>query len=206
MFSNKSLRRLGIHNLHFHDSEAIDAFCRGVETSSVEHLTIRHVSLTLNSTAEHEMQVATTLARCNTLVNLDFQSGASPLFFDCYSRELSNNFDTKLERLRLFDTGRERELDLRGGQDSAVRSAPVDAAIAAKIRNLLTWNVQRKTCPPLFAAIGNAETDAKRKQCLVAAFKTVDIPVLFEYMTANQGNLIELIQRLGRSHKRHYED
>ena len=34
--------------------------------------------------------------------------------------------------------------------------------------------------------------------CLIKAFEAVDNPVLFEYLTANADNLIELIQRLGR--------
>ena len=74
-----------------------------------------------------------------------------------------------------------------------------EPAIVTKIRDLLKWNVQRRTCPPLFAAIGNAETDAMRKHCLVKAFEAVDIPVFFEYITAKENNLIALIQRLGRS-------
>ena len=95
------------------------------------------------------------------------------------------------------------QLELRGDQGEA---SGIDTAIVTKIRNLLKWNVQRKTCPPLFAAIGNAETDAERKQCLMEALNAVDIPVLFEYMTTNENNLIALIQRVGRSRKRQRED
>ena len=92
------------------------------------------------------------------------------------------------------------------GIESGPAVSQVDMAIVNKIRNLLTLNVQRTTSPPLFAAIGDAETDSTRKQCLVKALEAVDIPVVFEYITANQQNLIEMIQRLGRSRKRQRED
>ena len=85
----------------------------------------------------------------------------------------------------------ERNLDLHGNHG---RASGFDSAILAKVENLLKWNVQRRTCPPLFAAIGSAETDASRKQCLVEALEAVDIPVVFEYIMANENNLIELIQ------------
>ena len=86
-------------------------------------------------------------------------------------------------------------LDLVGDHGTA---RGMDAATEANIRNLLKWNVQRKSSPPVFAAIGNAETDVRRMRCLVKAIEAFDNPVLFEYLTANEDNLIELIQRLGR--------
>ena len=124
--------------------------------------------------------------------------GENPSFCDLYCVALSNNVDTKLHSLRL-DHGVECDLRLDWDKGSA---RGIDAAIVAKIRNLLKWNKQRMNCPPLFAAIGTAETDVKRRQCLVEAFDAVDIPVVFEYITANENNMIELIQRLGRSRKR----
>ena len=38
------------------------------------------------------------------------------------------------------------------------------------------------------------------------ALEAVDVPIVFEYITANENNLIELIQRLERSRKRQRED
>ena len=99
--------------------------------------------------------------------------------------------------------GTEFGLSLQGGFDFDMGE---DAAIAEAIQNLLNLNVQRKFCPPLFAAIGDAGTDSERKQCLVEALEAVDIPVVFEYISANENNIIALIQRLGRSRKRRRED
>ena len=200
-FSITTLRNLFIDTVALPDSESIAAFCAGMEHSNVEKLWMYEPSIS----PEHEAQVATTLARCKNLVNFDYQAGASESFFNHFNVALSNIFDTKLERLRLYymAPGPNRWIDLEGDRG---RASGVEATITAKIRNLLKWNVQRKTCPPLFAAIGNAETDAKRKQCLVDAFEAVDLPVVFEHLTANENNMIELIQRLGRSRKRHRED
>ena len=150
---------------------------------------------------EQDEEVAATLAHCKTLVDFSYAAVTTPQFYDYYCVALSNNFDTKLERL-LLNHGR-LELILNG--DRGIIEG-TDAATVAKIRTLLKLNVQRSTCPPLFAAIGNAETDATCKQCLVKAFEAVDIPVVFEYFTANQNNMIERVQRLGRSRKRQRED
>ena len=158
-------------------------------------------SLNLHNVSFAEEQIATALTCCNTLVDFHYAYGAGQFFIGHYCTALSKNFDTKLERLFLQQL--DGILELCGEYDNA---RYVDAVIVRKIRYLLKLNVQRKTCPPLFAAIGNAGSEAKRKQCLVEALDAVDIPVVFEYITANQNNLIELIQRLGRSRKRQRED
>ena len=198
MCSITSLKEVTMIFTRFETSESCEAFCNGMESSALEVLTMDQISFP----REYQQQVATALARCNTLVQLDVTTGA---LFDHYCVALSNNFDTKLERLNLCDSPHRasRRLDLRGEH---VDTVGIEAALVRKISNLLKWNNQRKTCPPLFASIGNAETDAERKQCLVDAFEAVDIPVVFEYITANQNNMIELIQRLGRSRKRQRED
>ena len=191
IFSLSSLRKLSIRGCAFPDPESIDALCLGMEsTKSLESLSFNGLSIL----PQHEEQLATALARCNTLVDFLCDGGRRSLR-DHYFVALSNSIDTKLERVLLI--GVQRELDLHGDQYLGNTSGP-DTAIAAKIRNLLKLNVQRKTCPPLFAAIGNAETDATRKQCLLEALNAVDLPVLYEFISVNQGNMIELIQRLGR--------
>ena len=195
MVSIKTLRTLVVQNLDL--SVLADNFFLEIKSSTVEVLSLPGVSFR----PDYEEQVAKTLARDNTLV--EFSARVSPSFCHHYCEALSNNVETKLEQLSLLFSNFGGQLDLRGGKGT-VRG--VDPAIGAKIRNLLKLNVQRKTCPPLFVAIGNAETDEKRKQCLVEAFHAVDIPVVFEYVTANQNNLIELIQRLGRSRKRQREN
>ena len=179
------------------NSELIKAFCFGLETSSLETLFLQGLCFR----PEQEAQVVTALARHKTLVHFGYRysTGPSPTFCDNYCVELSKNIDTKLERLNLYHFA-QVEL-VYDGIHGHGHADGVDGAIATKIRNLLTCNVQRKTCPPLFAAIGSVETDIQRKYCLVEAFEAVDIPVAFEYITANQDNLIELIQRLGRSRK-----
>ena len=203
VLSIKPLRKLRIESTNFSDFASINEFCLGLEASSLEFLSMSLMSFS----REHEEQVATTLARCKTLVHFHYTLGASKSFYDHYCAALSNYFDTKLETLRLYHgalLSEERDgLDLEGEDGYA---GGVDEAVAAKLRNMLKLNVQRTTCPPLFAAISNAETDAERKQCLVEAFDTVDIPVVFEYITANKNNLISLIQRLGRSRKRQREE
>ena len=193
LFSSKA-REINIERCVLSDSdESVNAFCLVLENSSVESLSMTHISIPHG----REAQVATALANNKALVHFHCMYEVSRSFCDDYCAALSNNFDTKLERL-CFHHG--NHLALGGlnltGDQGTVRD--VDAQNEVMIRNLLKWNVQRKTCPPLFAAIGNAGTDAKRKQCLVKAFEAVDIPVVFEYITANQDNLIELIQRLGR--------
>ena len=194
ILSIKSLTKVTMYRTDFPSSESINAFCRGIESSSLTSLVMNWVSFS----PEHSAQVATTLARSNSLVNIIYlaRAGESRSFFDDYCAALSNYFDTKLEWLSLCHGEKMRWLEL-GRDENFARG--IDAAMAAKIRYLLELNVQRKTCPPLFAAIRDADTDTERKQCLVEALETVDIPVVFEYITANQNNLIELIQRLGRS-------
>ena len=199
IFSIQSLRDISIEGIDLQSSELVNAFCRGVEASFLTHLSLNGVEFL----ADHEAQVATALARSKSLEHLEYSHGASEIFCDHYCAALSNNVDTKLERLHLVHWLVHEGLCLVGDHGP---TEGVDNATAAKIRNLLKWNVQRKTCPPLFAAIGNAETDAERKRCLVGAMEAVDIPVVFEYITTNENNLIELIQRLGRSRKRQRED
>ena len=131
-------------------------------------------------------------------MQVEYTSGASPLLSQHYCEALSKNFDdTKLELLRL--EGNSVRIDLHGDVGEA---SGIDTTVVAKIRK----NVQRQTCPPLFAAFGSADTDSKRKQCLVEALEAIDILVVFDYITANQNNLIALIQRMGRTRKRQRED
>ena len=173
-----------------------------METSALKWLGMHNVSFSASS--EHQKQLAIALARSKTLVEFVYPARVSSSFFDHYCVALSNNIETKLERLNLNNEAWPARGFVIDGDRSPLTG--VEAVAAAKIRNLLKWNVQRTTSPPLFAAIGNAETDAERKQCLMEALKAVDIPVLFEYISANENNLIALIQRLGRSRKRHRED
>ena len=201
IFSTESiatLRTLRFDSSTFPDSESIEEFRRGIENSKLVSLVMQYVSIA-RASQELEGQLASTLARCNTMVHFEFQGGATALFSERYCPELSNNVDTKLERLRLRYT----MIDLNG-EEGTVNG--LDAAMESKIRNRLKWNVQRTTCPPLFAAIDNAETGAERKQRMVEAFEAVDVPILFENVLANKSNLIALIQRLGRDRKRKRED
>ena len=201
LFANKKLRKLTLDHIVI-PNESVDAFCLGIESSSLVSLRIEFSG---SFSPDHEAHVATTLAGSKTLSEFVSIQGPSSSFYDGYCTELSNNFNSKLERLYL-DKYTHCKLDLRDEQIEQGAVEGIDAAIVTKIRNLLKLNVQRKTCPPLFAAISNAETDVERKRCLVEAFDAVDIQVVFEYITANQNNLIELIQRLGRSRKRQRED
>ena len=193
MYSIKTLRQIQLYCVDLTNSEIVDAFCHGMKTTEfLEILEMEYVSFG----PEHQEQAAAAaLAYCKNLVTL-LVKGVSQRFNYYYCVALSENFDTKLERLRLCQLD-ECQLDLNGEEGTAC-DLLVDAAVVAKIRNLLKWNVQRKTSPPLFAAIGRAGTDAKRKECLVEALEVVDTPVLFEYITANENNLIELMKRLGR--------
>ena len=201
--TTQTLRYLSLDNIVFESTESINTFCRVITTSSLEKVTLSKVFFLRQ---QHEEQVSTTLAACNTLTHFAYPDGASSSFCDHFCQTLSDNFDTKLVHLWLeYGSGPfKRQMVLKG--DVGFSTTAVDAEIENKIRYLLKLNVQRQTCPPLFEAIGMAETDANRKQCLVKAFEAVDIPVVVEYITANQSNMIELIQRLGRSRKRERED
>ena len=207
LFSIKTLRKLGLFNRVLSNCESMDAFCVGVESSSLEYLLMQNVCFTVDPEQEVQKatQLAATLARSKTLVDFSFTYETSTSFCDDYFVALSTNYDTRLERLCLYRRWPDRDLSYNGIPGYQGHARGFDEALAARIRNMLKWNVQRKTCPPLFAAIENAETDAERKQCLVKAFEAVDIPVLFECMTTNQGNMITLVQRLGRSRKRQRE-
>ena len=145
--------------------------------------------------------MATILARSKTLVHFDLRDKytLSPPNFNQFCAELSINFDTELEELRLdgYCSRYIRRLDLHGDQGTVMG---IGAAIENKIRNMLKCNVQRRTCAPLFAAIG--KTNSKRKRCLVEAFGAADIPVVFEYITTNENNLISLIQQPQASERR----
>ena len=189
-FSITTLRQLYIRRLAFSDSESIDAFCLGIEHIALEELSIRHVSFGL----KHEARVATTLARSKTLVHFEFEAREISSFCITYCVALSQNDDTKIERLRL--SAENVGVDLHGDRGIALG---LDAAIMAEIRHFLELNVQRKTCSPLFAAIGDAETDRARREGLVEAFSAAGCPLTFECIRSNDYNLISLIQQLGRS-------
>ena len=193
-FSMTTLRQLLIRNANFASSDAIDAFCYGLDAVSLEHLELDAVSFK----PEHGEQVGRALARCSSLVHFQYEHVFNtPQLFTAYCMALSRNAETKLERLLLGRWG--YSIDLQG--DRGV-SEGVDATAMQDIRRLLGVNVQRKTCGPLFAAIGDAQTDEARKRCMVKAFSEVACPILFEYISSNQYNLIVLIQQLGRSRKR----
>ena len=178
MFLIATLRHLEFKWVDFTNSESISAFCLGIKTCSLVKF-VMHQAL---DPPEQDEQLATALAHCNTLVDLKTPLGASPSFCDHYCVALSENSDTKLERLRMslhFAT----LIGFHGDQYLDNTSGP-DTAVVAKIRNWPKWNVQRKTCPPLFAAIGSSDTDATRKQCLVEAFEAVDLPIVLSTLWA----------------------
>ena len=192
-FSIKTLRNLSIRVCAFPDRESIAVFCRGIESSSLEGLSLSSVTFP----PEHEAQVASTLARCNTLVTFscsDRSDGSGSLFCEHYCSVLANNADTKLEELHL--SGQDVTIHLRN--DHGTATGP-DPAIISDIRLLLGLNVQRKEFGPLFVAIEDAETDLARRKSLVEAFSAAACPLMFEYIRSNQYNLISMIQQLGRS-------
>ena len=200
IFAMPALWRLSMKNVELSTGDLINAFCHEMmETSALQHLFLQDVSFW----PEQEAHVAKTMARSKSLTCLSYKCDAhTPVFYHEYCAELSTNVETKLEFLRLWHET--TVLYLEEGVEGYAQDLP--PAMETKIRNLLKWNTQRKTCPPLFAAIGHADTDVDRKECLVKAFGAVDIPIVFEYITANENELIELIQRLGRSQKRLRED
>ena len=134
-----------ITNQEFPDAEYCDAFCRTIESSSLALLSMTNVSFD----PEHEVQVARRLAHCNTLELFDYEGGASEAFVDSYCEALSENFDTKLIRLRLHHG--DQYLDITGAYGSVLWIEP---EVYDKVRNLLSWNMQRKTCPPLLRPLG----------------------------------------------------
>ena len=87
-FAVTTLRQLYIRGFDaFPDSESIDAFCRGMETCSLELFSIRRVSFV----PEHAVQVATTVARSKTLVLFEFEAGENSSFSENYCVALSKN-------------------------------------------------------------------------------------------------------------------
>ena len=164
MFSIKTLRQLTLEKLNLSTMELTNAFCFGMESSSLKVLTMDYVSFS----PEHEAEVAMTLARSKTLVEFDYQGDVTPSFCDTYCAALSNNYESKLESVRLRQgliTRRQvlcQGFDLIDKDNNIIGIKP--PAVRSKIKKMLKLKLQRKGCPPLFAAIGNAKTDARRKQ------------------------------------------
>ena len=125
-FSFTTLRQLSLGKVTIPD-ESIHAFCRAISFSSLEYVSMDRVSFP----PDHEFDIATTIARCNTLEQFHFLFASSIGFCHCYYEALSNNFDTKLERLFL-SSGTESMLDLVGDHGTA---RGMDAATEAKIRS-----------------------------------------------------------------------
>ena len=97
IFSITTLKQLEMRHLAFPTSESITAFCRGMSTSSLQEVSMESVVIP----PEHKVQLATTLARCNTLLQFICKQGtSSALFYDQYCVELLNNHvDSQLEWL-----------------------------------------------------------------------------------------------------------
>ena len=84
---------------------------------------------------DHEAQVGTALARRKTLVQFSYFRGTSPSFCEKFCDELSKNFDTKLEWLKLIHT---TQFELcYDGIPGHGHASGVDATTLAKIRKLL---------------------------------------------------------------------
>ena len=195
MSTISTLRELKLYDAHLITTESVEAFCALLADSSIERLDLDGVSFA-EGTGE---TVGIALASCNRLVSLSCNINDVELYTS-FCSTLSTNYNTSLVRLNFNVRNNDYMISLPGARGGVANGANEDAM--NNIRNLLALNGQRQTCPPLFAAIGAAETDTTRKQRLVEALEAVDIPVVFEYVTANQNNLIELIQRLGRNRKR----
>ena len=86
-FSFTTLRQLSLGKVTIPD-ESIHAFCRAISFSCLQYLSMDRVSFP----PEYQEQIATTIARCKTLEQLDYPSGPSLAFCHCYSEALSNNF------------------------------------------------------------------------------------------------------------------
>ena len=113
LFSITTLRQLIIDatnwNFTVSDSETINAFCLGLETSSLEILTINGIVLS----PEHCEQVAAAVARCKSLVHFEFDGMEDSIFGQRYCMTLLDNDEIKLERLRLSGV-EDVSIDLRG--------------------------------------------------------------------------------------------
>ena len=193
IFSIRTLKQLEMRRLDLSSIESITAFCRGMSTTSLQELSMESMVIP----PEHDAHLATTLARCNTLLQLICTQGTSLAFYDQYCAELLNNVDSQLEWLHLFTNT--QGLDHHGAHGATRHVEGPDTEIVARIRLFLDLNAERRKHRPLFAAIGDAETDVARRQGLVEAFETVSIPVAFAYIRSNPYNLITLIQELGQS-------
>ena len=194
ILSIKTLRVLHIAEAQLPNLDSADAFCAGIEASSLKELTLFCVAFR----PEHDAQLATTLARSKTLVEFIYIA-ESQLFCVQYCAALITA-DTKLERLNLVG----RKVILTIGHSISHRwTVGVDATTEADMRHVLRLNAemsaQRETCGPLFVAISDAQTDMARKQCLVAGFLAAGCPLTFEYIRSNHHNVISLIQQLGRT-------
>ena len=161
-FSITTLRHLEIDDFAFQDPDSIHAFVLGIKTvRSLTGLFLFHVSFP----PEYQEQVALTVARCKKLEYFSNSRGVSQSFCEYYTKALSKNVDTKLEYLAL--RGQTMTIDLGRDRDEV---SGLDATVEADIRLVVGFNIQRRTCGPLFAAIGDATTDTARRQCLVQAF------------------------------------
>ena len=197
LFAIKTLRRLSMNRFAITELEAVNAFCAGIEASSLEELTLSYVTFR----PEYDKDVATTLAGSKTLQQISCLHQASQAFCDHYCEALVTAAETKLCCLTL--SGRNLNVYVNGNLVHRILVWGIDTTTEAKIRFILGLNVQlkaeRRTCDPVFAAIGDVETDVAHRQCLVELFSAASCPLTFEYIRSNQYNLLSTIEQLGRN-------
>ena len=140
IFSNDTLRRLHLSCLDLSNFETVNAFCLGVEASSLELMELDNVSFP----PEYEARVVATLANSRTLVDFSCCTGGHSSFCERYCEVLSNNVDTKLERLFLLDEDSGSVSVLLHG-DLGQACSGLETAMEADLRRLLGLNDQRST-------------------------------------------------------------
>ncbi|GKY91416.1 hypothetical protein MPSEU_000113900 [Mayamaea pseudoterrestris] len=75
----------------------------------------------------------------------------------------------------------------------------IDYEMLCRLKQILVANVQIRNSIPRFAAIGDAQNMTQSRSRLIAAMTNVDSHVFYEHLRTNKGNMIKVLQQLGRS-------
>lgn len=186
----RSLEKLTLNHVDFATEPAADAFCDGISESSIHTLVMHyHVSFP----EEKHVDLAKALVD-SSLVHLEYFAPVSQAFLDAFSATLVASHTSVMERLRFSHmVESNHSFDFRDMSNVWTRGRNLDRDWVRQVQRTLHLNAQRRLCPPLFSAIGQAATDADQRRLLAEALTSVEGPIIYEYLRSNRCNLIGLV-------------
>ena len=185
-----SLEELELDHVLCESDLATLVFCRGLAESGLQKL---RISGGVRFPIDSHALVARTLVK-SQLIELVFAAPASLEFLVVFRHALLESETSVLERLSFQTSPNVLAffcLEQIGDRPIYRR---LDATWTAPVQRTLHLNQQRRTSPPLFAAIQNATTERDRRWRMVEALDTVDMPIVYEYFCRNEGSLREVVK------------